>query len=91
MKATYLKRNKILDSQVEVTKLREEKQNLEDLLTKLRVENEQLRRKRVSSVTMHSQAILEARRHQNMHESTQLSHEVGCFLFCRAFILFLSS
>jgi len=63
------------DSQVEVTKLREEKQNLEDLLTKLRVENEQLRRKRVSSVTMHSQAILEARRHQNMHESTQLSHE----------------
>merc|ERR1719427_2191432 len=63
------------DSQVEVTKLREEKQNLEDLLTKLRVENEQLRRKRVSSVTMHSQAILEARRHQNMHENSQLSHE----------------
>ena len=44
----------------EVTRLREENQSLEDNVTKLRVENDQLRRRRVSSVAVSSSSILEA-------------------------------
>nr|CAB3235982.1 cytospin-A [Phallusia mammillata] len=48
------------ETQAEVARLREDNQNLDETVTKLRVENEQLRRRRVSSVSASSAAILEA-------------------------------
>ena len=49
-----------LETQADVTRLREQNQLLEDDITKLRVENEQLRRRRVSTVSQTSSSILEA-------------------------------
>nr|XP_018669640.1 cytospin-A isoform X2 [Ciona intestinalis] len=48
------------ETQAEVSRLREDNQILDENVTKLRVENEQLRRKRQSSVSSTSAAILEA-------------------------------
>ncbi|XP_076815419.1 cytospin-A-like isoform X3 [Clavelina lepadiformis] len=48
------------ETQAEVGRLRDENQVLDEAVTKLRVENEQLRRKRLSSVSATSASILEA-------------------------------
>ena len=60
MTRSRLKWKSFSETQSEVSRLRETNQNLEEDVTKLRVENDQLRRKWMSSVSGSSAAILEA-------------------------------
>ena len=72
-----------VETQSEVSRLREENQLLEEQITKVRVENDQLRRKRVSSVSGNSSAVLEAAS-LRQSTSTDLSalREVSAMLSC---------